>query len=153
MTCNIRRRLCFYISVFIFLNTVWIGCGKKALPVPPQRFIPPAINDLSYRLAGSTLNLNWTLPEIKKTKTTDIAGCIVFRARTSVSESDCPTCPPKFESVADLPLGVDSQTKQNLKAMNYSEPLTQGYRYTFKVNCYSAKGVSGQDSNTVEFNY
>ncbi len=153
MKCIIRRRLFFYICIFIFLNTFLIGCGKKAPPVPPQRFIPPVVNDLSYRLAGSTLNLNWTLPEIKKTKTTDIAGCIVFRARTSVSESDCPTCPPKFESVADLPFGVDNQTKKNLKTMNYGESLTQGYRYTYKVNCYSAKGVSGQDSNTVEFNY
>jgi hypothetical protein len=138
MTCYFRRRLYF---------------GKKALPVPPQRFIPPVVNDLSYQLTGSALSLSWTLPEIKKTKTTDIEGCIVFRARTSVSESDCPTCPPKFESVADLPLEVDSQTKRNLKTMNYSESLTQGYRYTYKVNCYSAKGVSGQDSNSVEFNY
>jgi hypothetical protein len=153
MTYNIRRQLCFYISVFIFVNTVWIGCGKKAPPVPPRRYIPPAVNDLSYRLVGSTLSLKWTLPEVKKTKKTDIAGCIVFRARTSVSGSDCPTCPPKFESVADLPLGVDSQTKQNLKTMNYHESLAQGYRYTYKVNCYSAKGIFGQDSNRVEFNY
>ena len=153
MKCITRRQLFFFIGVFIFLNTALIGCGKKAPPVPPPRFIPPAVNDLSYRLAGSTLSLDWTLPEIKKTKTTDIAGCIVFRARTSVSGSDCPTCPPRFESVADLPLGVDSQIKQNLKVMNYSESITQGYRYTYKVNCYSAKGVSGQDSNTVEFNY
>ena len=149
----IRRRLFFYICIFIFLNTFLIGCGKKAPPVPPQRFTPPAVNDLSYRLAGSTLSLNWTLPAIKKTKPTDIAGCIVFRARASVSESDCPTCPPKFVSVADLSPGGDSQTKKNLKTMNYSESLTQGYRYTYKVNCYSAKGVSGRDSNTVEFDY
>ena len=151
MTCTIRRQLCAYISVFILVNTVWIGCGKKGPPVPPQRFIPPAVNDLSYRLVGTTLSLSWTLPEVKKT--TDIAGCIVFRDRTSVSESDCPTCPPKFKSVADLPLGSASQTKQNLKTMKYNESLAQGYRYTYKVNCYSTQGVSGQDSNRIEFNY
>jgi hypothetical protein len=153
MKCIIRRRLFFYICIIIFLDTVLIGCGKKGPPVPPRRFIPPAVNDLSYQMAGSTLSLNWTLPAIKKDKTVDIAGCIVFRARTPVSESDCPTCPPKFESVADMSLGGDSQTKKNLKTMNYSEALTHGYRYTYKVNCYSAKGVSGRDSNTVEFNY
>jgi hypothetical protein len=153
MKCIIRRRLFFYICIFIFLNTFFIDCGKKTPPVPPQRFIPPAVNDLSYRLADSTLSLDWTLPAIKKNKTTYIAGCIVFRARTSVSESDCPTCPPKFESVADLPFGVNNQTKKNLKTMNYGESLAQGYRYTYKVNCYSARGVSGRDSNTVEFNY
>ncbi len=153
MTCLIRKRLFFYVCIFIFLTTVLMGCGKKAPPIAPQRFILPAVNDLSYRLTDSTLSLNWTLPETKKTKITDIAGCIVFRARTAVSESDCPTCPPKFESVADLPPGVAGQTNQNLKAMNYSEILAQGYRYTYKVNCYSATGISGKDSNTIEFKF
>jgi hypothetical protein len=153
MKCINRQRLFFYVCILIFLNSVLTGCGKKAPPVAPQRFIPPAVNDLSYRLTGSTVHLNWTLPETKKTKITDIAGCIVYRARTAVSESDCPTCPPKFESVADLPPGVAGQTNQNLKAMSYSEILTQGYRYTYKVNCYPATGESGRDSNRVEFNY
>jgi hypothetical protein len=153
MTFNIDRRRCFQFLLLIILNVTWIGCGKKAAPVPPRRYIPPAVKDLSYRLTGDTLNLAWTIPEAKKNKITRIAGCMVFRAEISISDSDCQTCPAKFESVADLPLEGDRPNKVMPKDMRYSESLELGYRYTYKVNCYSKKGISSKDSNYIEFIY
>ena len=153
MTCINKRRVFFYISILVSLQAVLMGCGKKAPPVPPQRYRPPAVSDLSYRLTDRNLSLHWTLPEIDPAKTVVFGGCNVFRARTPLSESDCPTCPPKFESIAHLTLGMAGGTHQNVKAMSYSETLARGYHYNYKVNCYPAKGRSGRDSNTIEFNY
>ncbi|MFY9706249.1 MAG: hypothetical protein WAJ95_10055, partial [Desulfobacterales bacterium] len=41
------------------------GCGKKGPPVPPRRYMPPAVTDLSYQLDGPTLTLSWSVPEAK----------------------------------------------------------------------------------------
>jgi hypothetical protein len=153
MICISKRHVFFYLSIFVSLTAVLMSCGKKAPPVPPQRYRPPAVSDLSYRLIDSTLRLDWTLPEIEPAKKMAFGGCTVFRANTSLSESDCPTCPPKFKSIAELKPGTTGQTQENVVVMNYSETLARGYRYTYKVNCYPAKGGYGQDSNTVEFIY
>ncbi|UCH21977.1 MAG: hypothetical protein JSU83_01590 [Deltaproteobacteria bacterium] len=153
MTFNIDRRWYLQFFLLIILNLSWIGCGKKATPVPPRRYIPPAVNDLSYRLTGGTLNLAWTIPEAKKTKITRITGCMVFRAKISISDSDCQTCPAEFESVADVPLEGDRRNTDKPKDMRYSEAIEHGYRYTYKVNCYSKKGISSKDSNYIEIIY
>lgn len=153
MTFNIDRRWYFQILLLIILHATWIGCGKKASPVPPRRYIPPAVKDLSYRLSGNTVNLTWTIPEAKKNKITRIAGCMVFRAEISISDADCQRCPAKFESVADLPLEGKHPNKVMPREMRYSEAIGHGYRYTYKVNCYSKKEISSKDSNYIEFIY
>jgi len=153
MTFIISRRLCFQIFILFILNGIWIGCGKKTPPVPPQRYIPPAVNDLSYRLEGDSLTLNWTIAAEKEAKTLAIAGCIVFRAQASIAESDCLTCPPEFEPIADLPIGGDKPPKTIHGIMSYNDLVAKGYQYVYKVNCYSNKSVSGKDSNYVKFIY
>jgi hypothetical protein len=139
--------------VVVSLNLIWIGCGKKAAPVPPRRQTPPTVNDLSHRLEKDRIELRWTVPAAKNDPTADIRGCVVLRDATSISESGCRNCPPTFESVTDLPLERDEGTQQMHNKMHYSESLTKGYRYIYKVRCYTKGGVSGKDSNTITFIY
>ncbi len=153
MTFFISRRVGFYFLILFILNGAWIGCGKKAPPVPPQRYIPLAVNDLSYRLEGHSLILNWTIPAEKITRTLEIAGCTVFRAQISIGESDCPTCPPEFKPLADLRIDGEKSTKTIQRKMSYNDLPAKGYHYTYKVNCYSKKSISGKDSNYVAITY
>lgn len=153
MIFHMKRRWCIQIIVIISLNLVWIACGKKAAPVPPGRQIPPTVSDLSYRLENDRLELSWTIPRAENSQSAAASGCVVLREVTSIADSGCRSCPPRFEPVTDLPLEMDERTQKMNNKMQYSESLTKGYRYIYKVTCYTKGGVSGKDSNTITFIY
>jgi hypothetical protein len=153
MILTMNQRWCIPFIVIISLNLIWIGCGKKAAPVPPRRQIPPTVRDLSYRLEKDRIELRWTIPAAKNNQSADISGCVVLRDLTSIAESGCRSCPPTFESVTDLAPEMDEGTQKMHNEMYYSESLTKGYRYIYKVKCYTKGGVSGKDSNTITFIY
>ena len=153
MRIHIRGCPCFLILVFIMIAGFWMGCGIKGPPIPPKRYIPSAVIDLSYHLDGNTLNLTWTLRLDEQKTKAEPAGCIVYRSRIRLSDPDCPTCPPQFKPIADMTAKTDASGKIIEKTMTYRESLVNNYRYTYKVTVYTQAGVSSKDSNTVVFNY
>ncbi len=133
----------YAIAVSIFL-IVGAGCGKKAMPTPPNTAPVPAVSDLSYRIDGSDVNLAWTVP----------AGAgegeaVVSRARTKLSDGECNECPLIFQRIAELPV---SATQDAVK-QTYREPLAQGFRYTYRVVLRKSGGRTSAPSNLVTFDY
>jgi len=127
-------------------------CGRKAPPIPPSQIQPPAVNDLSASIDGDTLKLTWSTPKEKGKVTSGLSGFIVYRSKMLHSESDCTDCPMLFRRVADIPIEVKGSGDLKKGHMRHYETLEKGYRYIYKVIGYS-KGVTGSDSNYVDFIY
>jgi len=146
---SIIARILIIVAFSIFLS----GCGKKAPPKPPHQQKPPVVDDLSYSLDEDNLKLTWTIPEVKRKVKSDLGGFYVFRSKKSVSvpESDCKNCAKIFKRIADIsPEDMASSGKDSIK---YAEALEKGYRYIYKVVIYTRHGVTGKDSNMVDFTY
>lgn len=147
------KNLIFQFSILITLALSLPGCGRKAPPVPPSRTQPPAVNDLSANIDGDTLKLTWSIPKEKGKIASGLSGFIVYRSKMPHSESDCKNCPVLFEHVSDIPIEVKGSGSLKKDPMTYHETLEKGYKYIYKIIGYHTKGVTGSDSNHVDFIY
>ena len=147
------RSIIVQILIIVAFSIFLSGCGRKAPPKPPKQEEPPAVNDLSSSIDGNKLKLTWTIPEVKTKVKSGLDGFYVFRSKKSVSESDCKNCPVVFKQVSDISLEDSSKNLGKDRSMFYTEALEKGYRYIYKVVVYTNNGVTGKDSNLVDFIY
>lgn len=129
------------------------GCGIKGPPVPPRRYRPPAVTDLSYQLKGQSLTLSWSIPDTEGREATAPVGCIVYEAKQPLVNTACPECSEPFSPLADLPVQKDASGNTLQRTMTYTGVPAQGFIYTYKVVCYAPDGGLGADSNFVNFAY
>ena len=141
------------ILLAIFVIGFIPGCGKKGPPVPPKRYRLPPVSDLTHRIDGQNLALSWTVATDIGPGKSATDGCVVYRARQSVMESDCTGCPVPFVSVAEVPAGKSSTAPSQQTGLTYTETLIPGFAYTYKVVCYTRDGGPGEDSNVVNFRF
>ena len=127
----------------ILLCLCILGCGKKAMPSVPRQVPPQPVADLRVQLTGNQVELTWSFSKALS-GSESITGFGVYRASESVSES-CDHCPFLFQRVADIPF---LEGQDGASVMTYRDKLESGYRYRYKVICYS-KGLSSKDSNVV----
>jgi hypothetical protein len=120
-----------------------LGCGRKEMPSAPRQVSPQPVTDLRVQLVGNQVELIWTFSKALS-GSEPIKGFGVFRALESVSES-CSGCPFLFQRVADIPF---LEGRDGVSVMTYRDTIESGYRYRYKVICYSA-GLSSKDSNVV----
>lgn len=126
-----------------------VGCGKKALPLPPHSDPMPHVTDLSYDLQGSRVVLEWTIPDEVKRGAFGEGEMVLSRARTKLNDDLCPECPLVFQRISVLPITrVDTEPKPT-----YEEEVTQGFRFTYKVVLEMENGRNSEPSNLVEFEY
>ncbi|MGD1999556.1 MAG: hypothetical protein PVJ00_03245 [Desulfobacterales bacterium] len=137
----------------VLLIGLQFGCGIKDPPVPPPRYRPPAVTDLSYQLDGQALTLSWSVPETRDGDAADPVGCFVYMANQPLVNTDCPNCSEPFSPVADLQIQKDASGKILKRTMTYTGVLTQGFIYTYKIACYAPDGGLGADSNVVNVSY
>jgi len=146
-----------WLGLFFFtlagLSFLWIGCGKKAPPRPPQRRSPPAVKDLSYAVDNRIVELSWTVQGADDRSASAPVGYKVFRSKLSAAESNCEKCPIRFAEIADLPIQMKRSEKAKPTRMRFTEVLEPGYRYIYKVIAYDEDGEGSQDSNTVKFDH
>jgi hypothetical protein len=146
-----------WLGLFFFtlagLSFLWIGCGKKASPRPPQRRSPPAVKDLSYAVDNRIVELSWTVQGADDRSASAPVGYKVFRSKLSAAESNCEKCPIRFAEIADLPIQMKRSEKAKPTRMRFTEVLEPGYRYIYKVIAYDEDGEGSQDSNTVKFDH
>ncbi|MFO7686897.1 MAG: hypothetical protein R6V60_12460 [Desulfobacterales bacterium] len=129
------------------------GCGKKGPPVPPRRYRPPAVMDLSHQVKDQTLTLSWSIPDTGGGDAAVPIGCIVYEAKQPTADTDCPDCAASFAPVADLAIRQHPAATTAERTMTYSGVAVQGFIYTYKVACYARDGGLGADSNIVTFEY
>jgi hypothetical protein len=127
----------------MLLGLCVLGCGKKEMPSAPRQVPPQPVTDLHVRLTGNQVELIWSFSKALS-GSQSVKGFGVFRASESVSES-CSNCPFLFQRVADIPF---LEGQDGASVMTYRDTLEKGYRYRYKVICYST-GLSSKDSNVV----
>jgi hypothetical protein len=134
-----------FLLLVVFLG-LFLACGEKGPPVPPEIEPLPVVQDLSKSLTGDFLTLTWSVPGRQGKTFKNPAGFKVFRARKSVIDSACKDCPDHYKLLADMP--VLGRIKNN--RVTYQEILEPGYLYKFKVRLYTDRGAESRDSNIVE---
>lgn len=137
---------CAAILVCLLLAGMLCACGRKLPPSPPSQYMPPPVADLSFQLEEHRVTLNWTVPQLQKDQPAP-AGFRIFRARQVSSETDCSSCKLDFRQTGD----VTSKGKKPGSPLHFSETLSPGYKYIYKVVAYDAKGLDGKDSKSIEF--
>jgi predicted small lipoprotein YifL len=142
-----NKKLNAIIVMLVSIYLLFCGCGRKGPPVPPRHEKPPAIEDLSHRLDGSSLELSWSVPEKDSSRQPDLIGFKVYVSKVPLSESECENCPLKFKAIADVPIRKKAEQKQLI----YSETLESGYQYVYMVRGYSDDGFFSEDSNYINF--
>ena len=142
----------FLISVMVITGFL-TACGIKGPPVPPRRYRPPAVSDLSYKIENESLELTWTVPYGTGQRKVDLAGCVVHRSMRPFSDPDCKKCPAPYEKVADVPVQRNGDNGKPVAALHYGENLVSGFDYAFRVTCYTNNDIFGDVSNIVSFKY
>jgi hypothetical protein len=126
------------------------GCGKKAPPVPPSGNRPPKVTDLGYSISENTIKLSWTIPKTSDKAKSPVTGFLIYRSKQSAVEVDCPNCPIYFLKTGDVLIRDRVSEGPELSVVFAIEP---GYRYIYKVKAYDDDGVTGRDSNLIDFRY
>ena len=137
----------------VFLSDFLSGCGKKAPPKPPLHEVLPIVTDLSYSIDEDKLKLTWTVPKVKQKVKSDLSGFVIYRSKKPFSESDCLNCPVVFKRIANIPINANSSGNLKKDIITYNEILEKGCRYIYKVTVYADNGVTGDDSNQIDFVY
>ena len=121
------------------------GCGVKGPPVPPRRAPLPAVENLTYRMDGRSVVLDWQLAGAPPEMTGHRAAFGLYRSRSSLAEAPCDDCPLIFQKVDTIPY-TDAKDGRFTTMLR----LAPGYRYRFKIRLESGT-ENGPDSNRVQF--
>ncbi len=139
------KQLAIELSIILTIVTISQGCGRKGPPIPPQQTVPPAVTDLGVNMDGDVLRLMWSIPKIGGKPVPDVAGFIVYRSKTMLTDA-CQKCPDQFRQIADMVIGSKESRK---KPLVYTETLESGFEYRYKVTAYTRKRIMGAESNVV----
>ena len=102
-------------------------------------------------MEGINLQLSWPIPKWEGDNSNKLAGFFVYWAKESLADADCKDCPHQFKRVGDLRIDVKSiDPKQSI---TYEAPLEKGFRYYYKVSCYTDNGIEGEFSKVVTIDY
>lgn len=129
------------VTIVIIMILAANGCGVKGPPVAPGYTEPPTVRDLKYQVRGDKLVLSWTLPKAETAQDNKIASALVYRLKQPLGKQDCPDCPRIFERVARL--------AARSGIMTYTDRITPGFQYYYKIILSDGGNRSGQDSNIV----
>ncbi|MFZ2632823.1 MAG: hypothetical protein WA081_05135 [Desulfosalsimonadaceae bacterium] len=124
---------------------VFMSCGRKALPTPVSAVAPPVVSDLISQVDGDMVKLTWSVPEWKTENDDRLAGFRVYRSLEDLSDPVCEGCPRPFQKVAELNIGKTAPGEGAV----YTEPVKKGFRYFYRVSCYTEDNVEGEKSEAV----
>ena len=102
-------------------------------------------------MEGFKLQLSWPIPKWEGNNSNYLAGFFVYRSKENLSKAGCKDCPHQFKRVADLRLDVQSIAP--VSRMTYEALLEKGFRYYYKVSCYTDNGNEGEFSKLVTIDY
>jgi hypothetical protein len=153
MSGDHRVLICFWAGIMAFLVLMAPGCGKKAMPVPPNRITPAAVTNFKGQLAEGQVQLSWRLPEpagekAGVTRSISSVGVMVYRSKLPLEAGGCKGCPLRFEPIATL-----TPPSGGKGAMRYDDKLERGFRYTYKIVLVGENDAVSPDSDLLDITY
>jgi hypothetical protein len=150
---NSNSPICLLVGAIAIAMLFAVGCGKKAMPIPPNRIAPAAVSNFKGELKEGRVLLAWSLPG----KSDDTSGVMqsvpvvevrVYRSKLSLAEGGCKNCPPQFEAIAKL-----APASGGTRAMRYNDAVERGFRYTYKIVLVGENDVMSPDSDLLDVTY
>jgi len=120
---------------------LWLGCGVKGAPIPPEEARPERILDLRAEAVKSGIRLSWGRPReyVSGKKLRDLAGFTVMRAGPE----------GRFKKLADIPV-TDQERFQVQRKFGYLDSKTKiGQQYRYEVLYETSDGYVSAPSNLV----
>lgn len=128
------------------------GCGRKAPPKPPRAEPLPVAKALTAELEGDRVRLSWTLAPLADRLAQD-AQFVIYRDALSLTKGDCPTCPPHYQLVAEVPYDPHAADTGGELTFQYTETVAGGYRFRYQVALRLVDGRQGEPSQPVEVTF
>jgi hypothetical protein len=135
------------------------GCGRKAPPRPPRAEPLPVVGNLTVGHTGDQVQLSWTSTPLSGRLAQD-AQFAIYRDALSLTVGECPTCPPHFQLVAEVPYEPTAARMDAARTgaadtnggltFHYTETVAGGYRYRYQVALRLVDGRQGEPSEPVE---
>lgn len=122
-----------------------MSCGRKDLPTPVIAITPPVVAALQAQIDGDMVKLTWPVPIVENKDDDRLAGFRVYRSLEDISDPVCEDCPRPFKQASELNIGKTAPGE----TMSYTEAVKKGFRYFYRVSCYTEEGSEGEKSETV----
>ena len=122
-------------------NLVWLGCGVKSVPIPPEAARPEKILNLEGSSSNNGIRLTWSRPESYAggQKMRDLGGFTINR-----STGDAP-----FQKIGEV-LVSDQGRFQVERTFSYTDKATEiGSNYRYQVISNTTDGYHSEPSNTL----
>ncbi|MBC2716546.1 MAG: hypothetical protein HF978_14670 [Desulfobacteraceae bacterium] len=140
-------KTCYTILVLTALLILLSACGKKAPPISQTYVAPPVVERLQVMLEDNMMTLQWPVPEWEGKDENALAGFYVYHSKIDLSEAECKDCPVRFKRSANIRIEI------NKSDGSYAKRLEKGFRYSFKVSCFTDSGYEGETSEAVTVDY
>jgi len=144
-----------FVLLLILITALW-GCGKKALPVAPESYVPGAVVDLRAWVKEERVYVTWSFPSRNKdgTPLDDLQGFRVLRQARPLGPASCPDCPLKFEVVGEIDLKFPKEARLEGRRVWWQDPgLKPQNEYTYVVIAYNRYRTPGLESNRLKISY
>jgi hypothetical protein len=138
-----NRLLLGSLTGLIILSLIYVGCGKKDDPMPPQIRLP-IIADLGIRSLREGIVLGWSLIG----PTDGIGGFKIFRSETIEGSRACPGCPQDYHPFGTVALADDRLKREGEKRFRYVDTSVRaGGFYSYRIAVCNRTGNCGEASN------
>jgi len=140
--CAIDRWILGVAAAAVFASALWLGCGVKSPPTPPQYAIPERITNLTATSEGRGVLLEWERPTTYASgrKMRDLAKFKVGRADSSGN----------FYPLLEIPV-TDQARFQQQRNFSYLDSSAQmGHLYRYQVFSETDDHYRSESSNIAE---
>jgi hypothetical protein len=136
---RVRKGWAGLAGLTIVAAALWIGCGVKSQPVPPQRAIPERIVGLSAAIQKSGILLTWERPEHYAAggRMRNLDRFEVMRASVT----------GEYQKIGTVPV-TDQQRFQQQRRFRYLDKDVQvGETYRYEITSETDDGYRSMPSN------
>ncbi len=133
------KPIAFLLICVAFGNLVWLGCGVKSVPIPPEAARPEKILNLEGSSSNNGIRLTWSRPEnyAGGQKMRDLGGFTINR-----STGDAP-----FQKIGEVQV-TDQGRFQVERTFTYTDKATElGSSYRYQVISNTTDGYHSEPSN------
>ena len=139
--------------LLLFALVLLVGaCGKKIMPLSPDKVLPAPVRDFKLTQEGDSLVLSWLLPRVNLLgqPLTQVQGCRVYRAELRGVSPEAPCPSTGFVRYADIDLAYPLTGEVHGEALLFQDrELVPDHRYYYRVAAYDQDGYLGGWSPTL----
>jgi hypothetical protein len=119
---SLTNILSLFILLILLPLLLFVGCGKKSSPRPPEAYAPSSVKFLTADGELDAVVLHWQAPDTDASDHTllDLAGFTVRRSEYVKDES------PDFEDLTDVPVAEKKDAQATAASPEQTTPTAKG---------------------------